>query len=68
MEQGFGLVGGQLLAIQQGKILSNDCVRRFCEEVGFGERRGLGGHLPLAVFWPGDSSGAIPEWHREGSV
>ncbi len=64
MEQGVDLVGGQLLAMQQGKNLSNDCVRRFCEEVGFGERRGLGGYLPLAVFWPGGSSGAAHEWRQ----
>ncbi len=37
MEQGVDLVGGQLLAIQKVKDLRNDGVRRFREEVGFGE-------------------------------
>ncbi len=37
MEQGFGLVGSQLIPIQQVKNLSNDGIRRFREEVGFGE-------------------------------
>ena len=35
MEQGFGLVGGQLLVIQQVKDLSDDGICRFREEVGF---------------------------------
>ncbi len=37
MEQGFGLVGGQLVPIQQVQNLSNDGIRRFREEIGFGE-------------------------------
>jgi len=59
MVQGFGLVGGQLLAIQQVKDLIDDGIRRFREEAGFRER---GGHRTLPGFWPGDSSFAIPEW------
>ena len=37
MEQGFGLVGSQLVPIQQVKDLIDDGICRFREEVGFGE-------------------------------
>ncbi len=37
MEQGFGLVGSQLVAIQQVKNLIDDGIRRFREVVGFRE-------------------------------
>jgi len=66
MVQGFRLVDGQLLAIQQVKDLIDDGIRRFREEAGFRERRVLGGHRTLPGFWPGDSSFAIPEWPQEG--
>ncbi len=37
MEQGFGLVSGQLVAIHQVKDLIDDGICRFREEVGFGK-------------------------------